>query len=151
MLGAFPRGIVSLGPLRLGDVVLGGGRGLGGRWVTPGTLRVPDGSCARPRAVPRERGQCSRSQSRPLPPSCGEKHRGSRPCTVATSCPRARQDGDPAGTPEPEPWWPKKGPCLIPTSPCSTCRRVHQTFRFTYFALFIQHVQNIQHRTIISQ
>lgn len=126
----FPRGIVSLGPLRLRDVVLGGGCGV----ASPGSRRVaqgaPDGSGrapagrdrVRPLSLPKPPPFTSGWGKAPREPQASPLHRGQiLPQTVS----RAQQDGDSAGTPKPEPWWPKKGPCPVPISPCSTCHRVH--------------------------
>lgn len=54
------------------------------------------------------------------------KHRGSRRARPCPDPVRAQQDGDAAGSPQPEPWWPKKGPCLVPVSPCSTESTKHR-------------------------
>lgn len=121
---ASPRGIVSPGPLRLGDVALGGGCGLsplGGRdGEQEGTPRAccaeprGEGAQARPLWLPKP----------PLAPKAAPFHlRVGKSTEGAAPCPVLPQHGDTAGTPRA----PGKGPDL------PLQHRAHRTFRFTYF------------------
>lgn len=91
-----------------------------GRWLRAGE-RLGDTELRMGPAVPRQGGKARLLPlpKPPLPPSCGESTEGAAGPDRAPARVRAQQDGDSAGSPQPEPWWPQKGPCLVPSPPAA--------------------------------
>lgn len=125
---------------------------MGPACAVPGLRRAPQGG----------RGGRARSPGRPRSPWEGGRVKCLR---TAFSVGKAPREPQAARAPRPGPapgrgqgpagrglcWQPRAAVALPGPNPPAAVPPSPPTFRFTYFALFIQHVQNIQHRTIISQ